>query len=133
MQRLSIIIPSYNAAALLARGLRHLAAQDLPASQLEVVIVDDGSSDDTASVVDRYTSQIANLRYIHVPRGPSSGRAAARNCGLVAASGELIAFLDSGVLVSPTFARATIAYLDQHPAAVLMPYTYGLATGHSMA
>jgi len=83
----SVIIPTYNRAAFLAEAVGSVLRQAY--RPLEVIIVDDGSTDETAHVVAQFGSQV---RYQYQPnRGP----AAARNHGLRLAGGELIGFLDS--------------------------------------
>ncbi len=83
----SVVIPTYNRSRLLVRAIDSVLAQTVPAA--EILVVDDGSTDDTADVVADYG---ARVRYL---RQPNAGVAAARNHGVRAASHELIAFLDS--------------------------------------
>lgn len=84
---ISVIIPVYNGAAFLADAIASVRAQAY--RSLEVIVVDDGSTDQTARVVQTLG---ADLRYIYQP---NQGPAAARNRGLALAQGELIAFLDA--------------------------------------
>ncbi len=87
----SVIIPTYNCAPRLLRALRSVAAQTY--RDIEIVVVDDGSTDDTADRVAEWTAQSgANVRYV---RQPNAGPAAARNHGMRLASGDAIAFLDA--------------------------------------
>ncbi|WP_204138432.1 glycosyltransferase family A protein [Halomicronema sp. CCY15110] len=82
----SVIIPVYNGAKFLREAIANVEAQTHP--NLEIIVVDDGSTDDTAAVARSLGNR---LRYLHqVNQGP----AAARNRGLQAAQGEFIAFLD---------------------------------------
>jgi len=82
----SVIIPVYNGAKFLPEAIANVEAQAHP--HLEIIVVDDGSTDDTAAVA---ASLGDRLRYLHhVNQGP----AAARNQGLQAAQGEFVAFLD---------------------------------------
>lgn len=83
---LSVIMPVYNGAEFLAEAVASIAAQAY--QPLEIIVVDDGSTDDTAAVVQRLG---AGIRYRYQP---NQGPAAARNVGLAVAQGELIAFLD---------------------------------------
>ena len=84
---ISVIIPTWNRAERLANALQSVYAQRLPAA--EVIVVDDGSSDDTRTLV---RSRFLDSRYIyHQNRGVSI----ARNTGIRAASGDWIALLDS--------------------------------------
>jgi glycosyltransferase involved in cell wall biosynthesis len=84
---ISVIIPTYNRAQLVLRAVRNVLAQ-IEADD-EVIVVDDASSDDTASVLAPYLSRI---RYLPVPHG---GAGRARNHGIQVATRPLIAFLDS--------------------------------------
>lgn len=95
MRPVSVVIPTYNRAPLLAATLRAVMAQTSPAA--EVIVVDDGGSDDTASVVARHAPLV---RYHRIANG---GDLVARNAGLALAQGELIAFCDSDDLWQPDF------------------------------
>jgi O-antigen biosynthesis protein len=85
----SIIVPTYNRAALLPRALDSVFGQTF--ADFEVIVVDDGSTDDTAAVVARYGDP--RLRLIRQP--VNAGVAAARNRGLREVRADLVAFLDS--------------------------------------
>jgi cellulose synthase/poly-beta-1,6-N-acetylglucosamine synthase-like glycosyltransferase len=89
---MSIVICAHNAAATLDECLRHTCALDYP--ELEIVVVDDGSSDPTPEIVTRYP----DVRLVQIDHG---GLAAARNAGFEAASGELVAYLDSDAFPTP--------------------------------
>lgn len=84
---ISVVIPTYNRAALLVRALTSVAAQTY--GDYEVVVVDDGSTDDTADVVRALQLPVRYLQQAH------AGVSAARNRGVGVARGEWIAFLDS--------------------------------------
>ncbi len=84
----SVIIPTYNRARLLPRALDSVFAQTCP--DFELLVVDDGSTDDTRSVIARYADP--RVRYLPQKNG---GVSAARNRGLREARGEFVAFLDS--------------------------------------
>ena len=81
----SVIVPAYNEEAFIAEALDSALAQDH--RPIEVIVVDDGSSDRTAEVASRYDVQLV--------RQPNRGPAAARNAGLALARGEYIAILDA--------------------------------------
>lgn len=91
--RFSIVIPAYNAAATLARAIESVRAQSWPAH--EVIVVDDGSTDDTADVA----SQVGGA--VRLIRQPNSGVSAARNAGAAAATGDWLAFLDADDWYTP--------------------------------
>jgi glycosyltransferase involved in cell wall biosynthesis len=90
----SAIIPTYNRAGVVGEAIDSVVGQSYP--NLEVIVVDDGSSDDTLSRLQHFSGRI------RIVRQPNSGPAAARNRGISVARGELIAFLDSDDLWLPT-------------------------------
>ncbi|MDA0243804.1 MAG: glycosyltransferase [Chloroflexi bacterium] len=114
MPLISIIIPTYNRADLLPTAVESALAQSWP--HCEIIIADDGSTDNTAEVVAQWGNQV---RYLPLPhRGQP---AATRNAGLAVAQGEFIAFLDSDDLFLPhklatqaqlllNFPEAAVAY-----------------------
>jgi glycosyltransferase involved in cell wall biosynthesis len=89
---MSVVICAYNAAATLDECLRHTCALDYPG--LEVIVVDDGSTDDTAAIARRHPG----ARLLELPHG---GLSVARNAGAAAAAGELVVYLDSDAYPSP--------------------------------
>ncbi|OGD10797.1 MAG: glycosyl transferase [Candidatus Aminicenantes bacterium RBG_13_62_12] len=113
---ISVIIPAYNRAAFLSEALDSVLAQDYfelePRPRaFEVLVVDDGSDDDTAAVVEGYGGRV---RYV---RRPHRGVSAARNAGLDRARGDFIAFLDSDDLWLRAKLRAQMSYLESFPEA----------------
>ncbi|SHL54229.1 glycosyltransferase family 2 protein [Hymenobacter psychrotolerans] len=91
----SIVIPTYNRAGFIADTLRSVLAQTF--TELEIIVVDDGSKDETATVVERFTDP----RVQYMPKA-NGERGAARNYGLARARGEYVLFLDSDDLFHPT-------------------------------
>src|ERR1700691_732220 len=88
--RISVVVPAYNAAVYLPHAIDSVLAQTYP--DWEIVIVDDGSTDNTCAVVDSYRPTLQDkLQYIHQP---NRGVSAARNTGIRAARGQFIALLD---------------------------------------
>ncbi len=86
---ISVIVPAYNAARTLAACLEALEQQTMPREQYEIILVDDGSTDDTARIAGRY----AGVKVLKLAR--NRGAAAARNAGIAAAQGELLLFTDA--------------------------------------
>ena len=118
MPRVSVVIPAHNAAACLPAALDSVRAQTF--TDWEVVAVDDGSSDDTWSVLES-----AGLR-VRAFRNPQpAGPAAARNRALAEASGELVAFLDADDLLLPRYLESQIGCWE---AAVARGRKVGLIT-----
>lgn len=87
MFKVSAIIPTYNHAAYLGEAIDSVLAQTH--APVEVIVIDDGSTDDTEEVLSRYSNQIVAVRQ------PNAGVSAARNRGAARASGDLLAFLDA--------------------------------------
>jgi glycosyltransferase involved in cell wall biosynthesis len=107
--QISVVVPTYNDAGLLRHTLMRLVDQSLAPVAYEVVVVDDGSTDDTASVIAGAASGRAEVRGIALDR--NRGRSAARNAGIRAARAPLIVFVDSDVLVRPDF---LVRHLTMH-------------------
>jgi glycosyltransferase involved in cell wall biosynthesis len=100
----SVVVPTFNSSALLDRCLLTFRAQKLTsADSLEVLVVDDGSTDQTSEVVRRHVVADSRFRYLHVPRTASSSRSAARNRGAQEATGDILIFIDGDQLAPPTF------------------------------
>ncbi len=88
--KFSIIVPCYNVEAYLDRCVESIISQDF--SDFELILVDDGSTDSTGSLCDRWGEQDDRVRVIHKPNG---GLSDARNRGMEAAEGEYLLFVDS--------------------------------------
>ncbi len=105
MPRLSVIVTVYNVQDYLERCLISLSRQTL--EDMEVLLVDDGSTDASGEMCDRYAAQHPNARVIHKQNG---GVSSARNAGLDAATGEYIGFVDADDFIEPDcFERACSA------------------------
>ncbi len=103
----SVVIPAYNAQRSLPYCLRSLFNQTVAPDSYEIVVVDDGSTDQTPEVVNALTKEApCTLRYIRLPR---SGRSRARNTGVKEAKGQIIIFLDSDMIVRREFVAAHLA------------------------
>lgn len=107
MPRVSTIIPAYNAARYVGAAIESALAQTY--TDNEIIVVDDGSSDDTPRVLESYGSRITFLRQ------PNAGVSAARNKALSVASGELIAYLDADDMWHPEKLEKQVEFLDAHP------------------
>jgi glycosyltransferase involved in cell wall biosynthesis len=107
--RLSLVVATYNRASSLRRLLRDLAQQSLPASEFEVVVVDDGSREPVVLRLGRLALPFA----LRVVTQANAGAAAARHRGVCEARGELIVIVDDDMELPPTFLGA---HLAQHPA-----------------
>ena len=94
---MSVVIPAYNAAATLDETLRSVRSQTHRA--LEIIVVDDGSVDDTRAIAERHAAVDDRVQVI---TQPNAGLAASRNAGWMRARSELIAFIDADDLWAPT-------------------------------
>ncbi len=111
MARVSVILPVYNGAATIGRALSSVFAQSF--TDYEVVVVDDGSTDDTPSVLAGFGDRIRVVRQL------KRGVSAARNAGVRASNAEYIAFLDDDDEWMPQKLERSVAVLDQDPNCVL--------------
>lgn len=105
--RVSVIIPTYNRRGYLRQAVDSVLAQTRP--DFEVLVVDDGSTDDTPRVI----ASMADPR-LRCLWQANAGRSAARNRGMAAARGEFIAFLDDDDQYLPHKLAAQVAFLDEH-------------------
>jgi len=107
--RVSVVIPTYNRAALLATTIPALMAQRIePWFSYEVILVCNGATDNTSPVL-----QAGRLRYFYIP--PTGGPSAPRNVGIRAATGEVILILDDDVLPDPDLVLHHAAFHRQYP------------------
>ncbi len=115
----SVVIPAYNAAHTLGRTLESVVAQTY--RPLEVIVVDDGSEDDTARVVDDAAVEASPkgvpVRYIHQSNG---GPARARNTGTGAARGEFVAYVDADDIWTPEKTAKQMAVFREFPDVALV-------------
>jgi len=117
----SVIVPAYNAERTLAECLHALTQQDYPA--LEIIVVDDGSTDRTGEIAQRFDG----VTYI---RQENAGPAAARNRGAAAAKGAWLAFTDSDCVAAPDWINQLMA--KREPGVVGIGGTYGIANPASL-
>ena len=109
---ISVIIPVYNAAALIRRCLDSILAQKGDYAY-EVLLVDDGSTDDSVDIIESYQNPC-----FKVFRQQNAGPAAARNRGLEEAKGEYVCFLDADDYWEDTYLEKTVGFLESHAACV---------------
>jgi len=122
----SIVIPAYNSANFIAETLDSCLEQSYP--HIELIVVDDGSTDNTVQIVQAYA---AHLRLI---RQANQGPAIARNTGIAAAQGRYIKFCDSDDLLYPQHVEKCVAAFCQSPPEIAVVYTryqHVLADGHT--
>ncbi|TPK80969.1 glycosyltransferase [Mesorhizobium sp. B2-4-13] len=120
----SVIIPTYNREEMLYQNLRSLQASNIPKDDFEIIVVDDGSSDNTLDVVRNFTGG-PQIRYVYQQdNGYRAGRA--RNLGIELAEGEVCILLDCGIVVSQGFVKAHIG-AHAKPNQVVLGYLYGFS------
>ena len=107
----SVVIPSYNRAGVVRETVDSVLAQTY--GNIEVIVIDDGSSDNTAEVLAPYADRIVYVR------NRNSGLAATRNAGMRLASGEFIAWVDSDDLWTPQKLEVQAGYMLRHPDVVM--------------
>jgi glycosyltransferase involved in cell wall biosynthesis len=112
MEHVSVIIPAYNAAATLARAVDSALAQTYP--QVEVIVVNDGSTDDTENLMATHYPQVRYHRH------ENRGLAATRNVGASLARGSIIGLLDADDEWVPTKLERQLAVLADHPQAAVV-------------
>ena len=116
MVEVSVITAAHNSAGVIERNIRSVAAQSLPPK--EHIIIDDGSVDDTASVVQGLQAEFPHVQMIRQANG---GAARARNAGIAAATGRYVAFLDSDDAWSEHKLETQVGFM----AAEGVPFSYG--------
>lgn len=109
MPRVSVIIPTYNRGDLIARSIDSVLDQTY--EDYELLVVDDGSTDHTQSVVEQYSDD----RITYIAHSTNQGASAARNTGIEHAEGEYLAFLDSDDVWAPRKLDKQVTELDERP------------------
>jgi glycosyltransferase involved in cell wall biosynthesis len=113
---ISVIIPVWNSPDLIAKCLRAIGAQTYPRKQYEVLVIDNGSTDETADVVRSFS-------FATLLSEPVAGSYRARNLGLRSACGEYVAFTDADCVPDPQWLAAAAEAAGRHPRA-------GVLAGH---
>ncbi len=106
---ISAIIPSYNSAEMLPDAIESVRAQTRPPD--EIIVVDDGSKDQTAEVCERFGTDVIYIRQ------DNAGASSARNAGIEAAGGDWLAFLDADDLWDPRKLELQFTALEENPEA----------------
>ena len=110
--KISVIIPTFNRALYIRQAIDSVLNQTC--DNFEIIVVDDGSTDDTAQIVANYGGRV---QYVKTPNG---GVAHARNVGMCQARGDYFTFLDSDDLVYPYMLEVQSKLLDRHPDVALV-------------
>lgn len=115
MPAVSVITPAYNTAAFIAQTIESVRAQTV--DDWELVIVDDGSTDGTAELIEEYHDRDGRIRLL---RQSNAGPSAARNHAMRVARGDFFAFLDSDDIWDPDFLRQQLALFRMYPDTALV-------------
>jgi glycosyltransferase involved in cell wall biosynthesis len=107
----SVIIPTYNRGWVLREAIDSVLAQDF--KDFELIVVDDGSTDNTGEILESYDQDLIVLRQ------SNRGVSAARNRGIAAAAGRLVAFLDSDDLWLPRKLSSQVDFFNSNPAVLI--------------
>lgn len=115
---ISVVVPAFNAENHIRHCLQSLVSLDYPSDRLEIIVVDNGSSDRTADIIGEFPVDLV------VETEP--GASAARNAGVARAQGEIIAFTDSDCVVEPDWAQAIDGAFDDATTDAVMGFTRGI-------
>jgi glycosyltransferase involved in cell wall biosynthesis len=107
--RLTVLIDTYNYGQFIEQAIDSVLSQDFPLDKVQILVVDDGSTDDTSDRVRKYGSQIEYLRK------PNGGQASAFNFGIARSRGEIVALLDADDYWMPTKLRRIVDEFGRHP------------------
>ncbi len=125
--RLTVIIPVYNTASTLDRCVESVLSQGCEG--MEVILVDDGSSDGSGALCDQWAERDARIAVLHKPNG---GLSDARNHGLNSAVGVYVTFVDSDDFIAPGTYAPLMALLDGHPSYDILEYSLWKRYGSPM-
>src|SRR5205085_1624302 len=112
MPEISVVIPAYNAGRTISAALASVFAQTY--RDFEVIVVDDGSTDDTPERVDEWADRLVSIRQ------PNGGPGRARNEAIARARGRLVAFLDADDVWLPRKLERQVAYFQRFPTTGLL-------------
>lgn len=116
MIKLSIIVPVYGVELYLRKCVDSLLTQDIPLSEYEIILVDDGSPDACPKICDEYVAAHKNIRVIHRENG---GLSAARNSGIEIAQGVYVMFVDSDDYIEPDVLAGLLKQVERDKLDVL--------------
>jgi glycosyltransferase involved in cell wall biosynthesis len=107
--RASVVIPVYNLARFVGEAIESVLAQTLPPEQVEIIVVDDGSTDGSSEIVQKFVPRVRHLRQ------ENRGLCAARNAGIAVARAPFLSFLDADDRFLPEKLAAQLAVFDARP------------------
>ncbi|RWE00114.1 MAG: glycosyltransferase [Mesorhizobium sp.] len=118
LPRVTIITPFLNAEAFLGEAISSVQAQTV--ADWELLLVDDGSTDDSVRIANDVVATDPRIKVLNRPPGSKRGAAAARNAGIAAGSGDMLAFLDADDLYEPRMLETVLAAADANPEAAMI-------------
>jgi glycosyltransferase involved in cell wall biosynthesis len=116
--RVTVLVDTYNSSRFIEQAIDSVLEQDFPPDQMEVLVVDDGSADDTTDRVRKYEDRIQFFRK------PNGGQASALNFGISRARGEIVAFLDGDDYWLPDKLQRILAEFEKHPDAGMVYHNF---------
>jgi glycosyltransferase involved in cell wall biosynthesis len=122
--RVSLVIPVYEPGPYLRPCLDSILAQDLPEDEIEVIAVDDGSTDGSGAILDDHARDRRGWQVVHQENSGWPGRP--RNVGLARARGTYVLFLDADDELGPEALRRLADFADEHSSDVVIPKMVGL-------
>jgi glycosyltransferase involved in cell wall biosynthesis len=117
IKMLSVIVPTRDRAIRLQQALRSLVQQNLPTSNYEIIVVDNGSRDNTRAVVAEFQKMFASVRYIY---DASPGLHVGRHRGFSEAKGDILVFVDDDIEAFPTLLSSIKERLENYPKIALV-------------
>ena len=120
----TVVMAVYNVEPFLRDAVESLKEQNFGFDRVQLILVDDGSSDGSGSICDEYAAQYGNVTVIHKENG---GVSSARNAGLAQAAGRYVNFMDSDDKLSPNTLSRVSAFFETHPGetdVVSVPFRY---------
>lgn len=121
---LSVIIPVYNVSATLRRCVESVVSQSV--DRCEIILVDDGSTDDSGSICDSLAEIHPGIKVMHCENG---GLSSARNRGLAVATGDVITFVDSDDYLTPDTYQPLLSLMQEHPECDILEYRVQQVSG----
>jgi glycosyltransferase involved in cell wall biosynthesis len=140
---ITVIITAYNRANILKACLKAIEDQTLPIKKYEVVVIDDGSKDNTKEIVEDFMKNHKNIRYFYQE---NQGQGIARNLGVHKAKGNIVVFIQDDIIVKKSFLaqhlrthlrhpedyKAVLGFTDWHPKLEITPFMKWLTDGSSI-
>lgn len=123
--KISVIVPVYNVEEYLERCVDSVLAQTF--SDMEIILVDDGSPDDCGKICDNYAEKDSRVRVIHKENG---GLSDARNAGVEAANGEYVCFADSDDFIEPHLLYRLYGLIEKYQADIAVGGIYNCYGNH---